>query len=135
MTKTGVDLVDQLCQRKDVSRSTRRWPIVLFYDILNISAINAFCIYKNHHQSIRRVEFLQKLSWELSNSKPQVEKRSQIATFPQELRRRAKCLVGVSDTSEPPAAEPVGQRSTCCMCGRSRDKSAYKEVVHQMIVN
>jgi len=45
-TKIGVDLVDQLYEKYNVARNTRRWPMVIFYDLLNISAINVICIYK-----------------------------------------------------------------------------------------
>lgn len=60
MTKVGVDLLDQLCQKNDVARNSRRWPMVLFYNLVNISAINALCVYKYHHQfqKISRVDFL-----------------------------------------------------------------------------
>nr|CAH7724714.1 unnamed protein product [Callosobruchus chinensis] len=42
MTKGGVDVLDQPCHNYDVSHSTRRWPMVLFYDLLNVTAVNAF---------------------------------------------------------------------------------------------
>lgn len=45
-TKTGVDAVSSLCEKYDVSTNSNRWPTVLFYTLLNISAINALCIYK-----------------------------------------------------------------------------------------
>lgn len=46
-TKIGVDLVDQLCQKYNVARNTCRWPMVIFYNLLNISGINALCVYKS----------------------------------------------------------------------------------------
>lgn len=45
-TKTGVDLVDQYCQNYNVARNTKRWEMVIFYNLLNVAAINALCIYK-----------------------------------------------------------------------------------------
>lgn len=40
-TKIGVDLVDQLCQNYNVARNTKRWPMDVFYNLLNVAAINA----------------------------------------------------------------------------------------------
>ncbi|KAJ8957755.1 hypothetical protein NQ314_006512, partial [Rhamnusium bicolor] len=40
-TKAGVDALDQLYVNYSVSRRTRRWPMVIFYAILNITGVNA----------------------------------------------------------------------------------------------
>lgn len=59
-TKIGVDLVDQLCQKYNVTRINRRWAMVIFYDLLNISAINTICIYKANNliQKFQEVNLL-----------------------------------------------------------------------------
>ncbi|XP_036322196.1 piggyBac transposable element-derived protein 4-like [Rhagoletis pomonella] len=44
-TKNGVDLVDKMCSLYDVSRNSRRWPLTKFYNLVNLSALNALCIY------------------------------------------------------------------------------------------
>lgn len=36
-TKCGVDVVDQLCATYSVARVTNRWPMVIFYSMVNIS--------------------------------------------------------------------------------------------------
>ncbi|KAJ3661711.1 hypothetical protein Zmor_006098 [Zophobas morio] len=43
--KSGVHIVDKLCATYNVARSTRRWPMVIFYHLLNIAAINAHVIF------------------------------------------------------------------------------------------
>ncbi|XP_030758825.1 piggyBac transposable element-derived protein 4-like [Sitophilus oryzae] len=127
MTKIGVDLLDQLCQNYDVSRNSRRWPMVLFYDFLNISAINAYCIHKYHshglNKCVKRANFLETVSWELI--KPQIHRRSEIQSLPVEIRRRSKILVGVQD--EPtPQEDKTGSRGRCFVCGRSRNKTTRR---------
>lgn len=64
-TKIGVDLVDQLCGNYNVSRTTRRWHMVLFFDLLNIIGINAACNYNSHdsNRKVEIVELLQNISW------------------------------------------------------------------------
>nr|CAI5865790.1 unnamed protein product [Callosobruchus analis] len=61
-TKIGVDLVDQLYQKYNVARNTRRWPMVVLFDLLNISGINALCVHKANHpqDKIKRSDFLEK---------------------------------------------------------------------------
>lgn len=61
-TKIIVDLVDQVYE-KYVTRNTRRWPMVIFYDLLNIFAINAICIYKanNLNSKMSRRQFIQNI--------------------------------------------------------------------------
>lgn len=44
-TKGGVDSFDQMCQSMNCGRKTRRWPLCIFYNMLNIACINAYVIY------------------------------------------------------------------------------------------
>ncbi|KAJ8966737.1 hypothetical protein NQ314_003334 [Rhamnusium bicolor] len=44
-TKCGVDVVDKLCASYNCSRNTRRWPMVIFYTLLNIAGINSQVIH------------------------------------------------------------------------------------------
>ncbi|XP_055928586.1 piggyBac transposable element-derived protein 4-like [Argiope bruennichi] len=41
MTKGGVDTCDKMCSAYSVSQITRRWPLVLFYIMMNIAGINS----------------------------------------------------------------------------------------------
>ncbi|KAG7175502.1 PiggyBac transposable element-derived protein 4-like 3 [Homarus americanus] len=43
-TKEGVDTFDQMCATSSCSRKTRRWPLCVWYGILNAAIINAFII-------------------------------------------------------------------------------------------
>ena len=49
-TKGGVDTVDKLCAGYDVARNTRRWPMVIFYALLNVAGINSMVIYHCHNE-------------------------------------------------------------------------------------
>jgi hypothetical protein len=50
ITKLGVNLLDHLCQGNDGSWNGRRWPVVIFYQLLNTAAINAHCIFNSNQQ-------------------------------------------------------------------------------------
>ncbi|KAK9729110.1 Transposase IS4 [Popillia japonica] len=44
-TKGGVDTVDKLCATYNVARGTRRWPMVIFFAMLNVAGINAQIVF------------------------------------------------------------------------------------------
>ena len=44
-TKAGVDTMDQMTRNYSCKRKTRRWPLLVFYNMLDISAINAYVIW------------------------------------------------------------------------------------------
>ncbi|XP_072395073.1 uncharacterized protein [Diabrotica undecimpunctata] len=48
-TKSGVDVVDKMITSYNVSRNTKRWPMVVVYNLLNLAAINEFKIYKGNN--------------------------------------------------------------------------------------
>lgn len=43
--KGGVDTVDKICNTYSVNRRTRRWPVVIFFQSLNIWGINSQIFY------------------------------------------------------------------------------------------
>lgn len=66
-TKGGVDNMDKLVTAYSCKRRTLRWPLVIFFDILDISAYNAFVIWRalnperNRGKLQRRRLFLEEL--------------------------------------------------------------------------
>ncbi|CAI6370912.1 unnamed protein product [Macrosiphum euphorbiae] len=70
-TKGGVDTVDQMCGNYSVSRRTRRWPLSIFFQLLNIAGINANILYNNtqiEKKHKNRRSFLKSLSMNLMNN-------------------------------------------------------------------
>jgi hypothetical protein len=43
-TKIGVDLRDQRCSNYSTGRRTRKWPLAVFYRLLDISASNSYVV-------------------------------------------------------------------------------------------
>ena len=41
-TKCGVDVADQMAKQYLFKAGTRRWPVAVFYNILDLAGINAF---------------------------------------------------------------------------------------------
>lgn len=66
-TKFGVDVVDQMCETYNVARTTRKWPLVHFFNLINVSGINSFVICKHNlkEPKMKRDAFLKKLAKQL----------------------------------------------------------------------
>jgi hypothetical protein len=45
-TKCGVDILDQMARRYSTRAAACRWPVHVFYNILDLAAINAWIIYR-----------------------------------------------------------------------------------------
>ena len=45
-TKCGVYVADQMARQYLVKADTCRWPVAIFYNILDLAGINAFALYK-----------------------------------------------------------------------------------------
>lgn len=119
-TKSGVDAVDEKTSKYSCSRRTQRWPMALFYRIVDMSSVNAYI----NHQScadtkrLERLEFLKVLAKQLYE--PLLVERSQKTNLSRELRYG---LIRILDTAPqaPAPAEvedvlPRNQRKYCSNC-------------------
>ncbi|GBP12708.1 PiggyBac transposable element-derived protein 4 [Eumeta japonica] len=77
-TKIGVDLLDQRCSNYSTGRRTRRWPLAVFYRMLDISASNCYVVRLStqpHGQKTEtRFSFMKNLAKELT--RPHMERRA-----------------------------------------------------------
>jgi hypothetical protein len=65
--KCGVDLLDSMCRAMTTKAGCRRWPLAVFYNILDLAAVNAWIIYrKATGKQMSRREYLLALSQELT---------------------------------------------------------------------
>jgi len=53
-TKGGVDSFDQMCHNMNAGRKTKRWPLCIFYNMINIASINAYVIYVHNFYKNRK---------------------------------------------------------------------------------
>lgn len=119
--KGGVDTVDKMCGTYSVSRRTRRWPMVLFFQLLNIAGINSQILYNaaniNNPQKYRRI-FLKNLS--LALMRPHLSERAEIQSLPLDLKIFLKKYKNVQDDHE--EEPPAKKRGRCYCCGRSKNR-------------
>lgn len=66
-TKFGVDITDQMARKYTVKSGSRRWPLQVFFNILDLAAINSWILYKNTTgDNVSRKDFLFRLAEELA---------------------------------------------------------------------
>lgn len=111
-------------------RKTNRWPNVVFSNMLDISALNAFIIFSEIDVSWapgdlnrRRPEFLRQLALSLANE--YMIKRSKIPQqpFSAELLAeiRTSSLVTIASSSSSAKNSPARKRGICSCCNTKSD--------------
>lgn len=66
-TKCGVDILDSMCRMMSTKAACRRWPLAVFYNILDLAGINSWIVYRKATGSrISRRTFLFQLCEELT---------------------------------------------------------------------
>jgi hypothetical protein len=125
-SKGGVDTMDQLCATYTVARRTRRWPVCVFYNLLNIAGVNAMVVHKlNHINDVTfRRKFLVALGRELCMD--WLGERVDDGHLSRELRNMAAKYSGRAPPPHGPAMpeeRPEAHRRTRCeFCDRARDR-------------
>lgn len=123
-----MDVVDQMCSKYNVARNTKRWPMVILFYLLNVSTINAYCIFKfNNPEEPRKTtrrEFIQTIAWELI--KPQITERLQTPGLPVQLKTRGKALLGIEDEPQQPNHPQDDRTGRCTLCPGVRDRKSRK---------
>ena len=68
-TKVGVDVLDQISRLYSVKAASRRWPVHIFYNIIDMALINSWVIYKVVCKSnFSHRAYIQKVCEELTGS-------------------------------------------------------------------
>jgi hypothetical protein len=122
-TKGAVDTFDQMYGHTSCSRKTRRWPLCMFYGMLNMAMLNSFIIYVSNCEvlklkSMSRRDFLKKLSKYLCSNwcSTRLEERP---TLKKRVRAAIHHTVGTLKNQEDSTGEPPikrGKRSMCEFC-------------------
>lgn len=129
--KGSVDSLDRMVGEYTCSRNTKRWPLVLFFHMVDISAINAFIVFtrlfENYEKgkSFRRRLFLQDLGMALV--KPLIATR-QTEQLPKYITQSIRLILeNVDQVEKRDETEPSAKRSRCVVCPRTLDKKTTKK--------
>ena len=82
-SKCGVDVAGQVARQYTVKAATRRWPVAVFYSILDLACINAYVLYKRKTgDAISRRNFMFQLATELREAHVQGKTAPPAAVLP-----------------------------------------------------
>jgi hypothetical protein len=130
-TKSGVDTVDQLCHKYSVKRPTRRWPMCIFYGLLDIAAVNSMVIWLHNNPQWqpgvkhKRRLFLEELGLQLVHTYL-VNRAANPVGLHSEIRA-AMSLCGVTCASNEkkrpvPSRSLPAKKKRCAVCPRNVDR-------------
>ncbi|XP_069618531.1 piggyBac transposable element-derived protein 4-like [Ranitomeya imitator] len=115
LTKSGVDTADQMCGNFNVSRNTKRWPMVIFFTMLNVGGINSQVIYlSNELKQMRRRMYLKQLANELVSGELSLRSTKTVG-MPLALQHRLK-RYRPKDVPEQTPTLPPSKRRSCTTC-------------------
>lgn len=119
-TKGGVDTMDFMSENYSVARASARWPLTIFYALMNIGGINAQIIYQeNTKNKITRLQFLKALGKELMQE--HVKIRVTIPAVRLQVKSMIKKYFDVQET-----IQNVRSKGRCSFCERTRDRKTTK---------
>ncbi|XP_011484738.2 piggyBac transposable element-derived protein 4 [Oryzias latipes] len=119
-TKGGVDNLDKLLATYSCRRMTKRWPLAMFHNMIDMSAYNAYVIWREMHPDWmpwnrnRRRIFLEQLGKDLV--RPLVLRRKRVPRA-----RPAYDLMVSMQEAGGTSARSEGKRKRCQICPRSKD--------------
>lgn len=130
-TKGGVDTFDQMCAHYGCGRKTKRWPLCVFYGMMNAGVINSWIIHKENamkrgDNQMKRRQYMQALA--LALIKPWAEQRLPSSNLSRQLRIliRSVCDIPTPGTpageAGPVAAESRGPLVRCADCPTGSDR-------------
>lgn len=118
-TKGAVDTFDEMSCTMSCSRKTRRWPLCIFYGMLNSIIINSFVIYvhqavSNKIKPMSRREFAKEISDQLTT--PQIQERQKLPNLSRNLKRNIEDVIGPSTSQVQNIAEEPRNKKICGFC-------------------
>lgn len=122
-TKGAVDNMDRMTENYTVARRSNRWPLTVFYSILNIGAVNAQVIYHENSQTkYTRLQFLKILAKQLMDE--QLQYRATILSLPKNIKTQLN-IYGYKPTLQV-GEQRVRASGRCQFCDRQHDRKTTK---------
>lgn len=130
-TKFGVDVVDQMARQYSTKSSSRRWPLQVFFNVLDLAAINAWVLYKEvTKQKISRQDFIFKLAEELredyiKNEKLTTRPETQEASSSETNNKRRQCQVARCKKNKTREICVLCKKAVCGTCTGKIETKCY----------
>ena len=70
-TKAGVDVIDQMTRKYSLKAASRRWPIYVIYNVIDLALINSWILFRDICKSgVSHRKFAQRVVEELTGTTP-----------------------------------------------------------------
>ena len=126
-TKGAVDAFDQMVKGYTCARGTRRWPMRLFFFVVDAACLNAFVIWTMTHpkwrqrESSKRRAFLCDAAYEMIQ--PMIDRRSRTPNISHMTTVvRAMLAIGTVPVSGAAAVDANTKQGRCQSCKRSKEQ-------------
>lgn len=118
-SKGSVDTLDQKCAIYSTSRRTQRWPMAVFYRMLDVSAANAYIIssMNQSQRKVPRLNFMKQLAEDLIA--PHLGRRANQFGLQTELQNAIRRVLKIDEeprTSSADSSDKLETRKTCSTC-------------------
>ncbi|CAK1579699.1 unnamed protein product [Parnassius mnemosyne] len=127
-TKGGVDTLDQKCAIYSTSRRTQRWPMAVFYRMLDVSAANAYIIssMNQSQRKVPRLNFMKQLAEDLIT--PHLRRRANQFGLQRELQNAIRRVLKIDEeprTSSANSSDKLETRKTCSTCDPKKKRKTF----------
>ncbi|GBP23585.1 PiggyBac transposable element-derived protein 4 [Eumeta japonica] len=125
-TKIGVDLLDQRCSNYTTARRTQRWPLCIFYRLLDILASNTYVMsLQNQAQKTgSRFKFIKQLAEELT--RPHMKRRENNEHTPRDIKTSIRQILKIADELPTVSgADYLETRKTCSTCNPKKKRKTF----------
>ncbi|XP_033319032.1 uncharacterized protein LOC117216437 [Bombus bifarius] len=124
-TKFGVNIARQMITKYSVKLRSKRWPLQVFFNILDLAGINAWILYKETTgEQISRKDFMFQLAEELvaDNEKSRIEQRaSEIqGTSKNSPYSRKWCQIGYCNNNKTTTICNLRKKYVCGKCTQKK---------------
>lgn len=124
-TKGAVDTLDQMCHYYSTKRKTRRWPLAMFQNIVDVVGVAAKIIFeeknvnwRQQNSTNRRFNFLKELVLDLIN--PQIKRRSE------EVLHRRSTALAISTVLPSTTSAASNKRKRCHICPYAKGRMSQQ---------
>ncbi|GIY52569.1 piggyBac transposable element-derived protein 4 [Caerostris darwini] len=130
-TKGSVNVVDDLCETYDVARNTHRWPMMIFYALLNIAGINSQILHTCNNgetKQMARRSFLKELAISLTDK--EIKRRGVLTNIVPEIKPVRQEVAEKHATVD---QFPPGIRKKCFKCNINRKTRFFCDMCRRFI--
>lgn len=128
-TKGAVDTFDQMCQNMCANRKTKRWPMCIFYNMINVACINSYVIYSHNvitrgGKPITRQMYMLELHKELTEAH-QTSRLQTVHNMSNDLKKIIEDVLGKKceeKEAQGPENSNKGPRKYCHKCATAKKR-------------